>query len=608
MANGKTEEWKDTVARCVNGLVEIRPDALKVSEQERLFDLVFNLKCNFSGRALWQLGTENVKRFGGDSLQSCWQIAVDDPIKPFCFMFNESMLGGGVGFNITPEYVYALPKVKYNPIVRRTNSYDCNYIIPDNREGWVNILGKIMKAYFYTGKDVLYNTECIRPKGTLIKSFGGVASGSEELVAGFDSITKVISRRYNQKLRPIDCLDIMNIIGKIVVSGNVRRSAQLALGDINDTEFLNAKNWGAGSIPNWRTLSNNSAVCNHYDEITSDFWDNYDGEGEPYGLVNLNACRNYGRIVDGLNYRPDNNVVGLNPCAEITLESYEACNLADVFLPNIKDPDELFEATVLMYKVCKIISTLPFLHEETNKVVARNHRLGLSLNGFLQSRFRYDSALFDAVYGNLEQEDASFSRKLGVGTSIKLTTMKPSGTSSLLAGVTPGGHPAFAPYYIRRVRMAANDPLVDVCRKQGYHVEPELRLDGTNNLETMVVSFPIATPENTVCAAELSAVNQLDNLAWLQKHWADNSVSCTIYYNEEELPQIQRWLQENYEQVKTVSFLLKSEHGFKQSPMEEITEKTYNELKRTPIINIEESEERDLLDSVECTTGSCPIK
>jgi ribonucleotide reductase alpha subunit len=228
----------------------------------------------------------------------------------------------------------------------------------------------------------------------------------------------------------------------------------------------------------------------------------------------------------------------------------------------------------------------------------------------MQSKFRYDSALFDAVYGNLELVDAGFSSKLGVSKSIKLTTMKPSGTSSLLAGVTAGGHPAFAPYYIRRVRMAANDPIVDVCRRNGYPIEPEKRLDGSNNLETMVVSFPIATPENTVCASEVSAVNQLDNLSWLQRHWADNSVSCTIYYEQEELPQIQSWLQENYEQLKTVSFLLKTDHGFIQSPMEEISEKEFIALKQQTkeIVSIIENEERNLLDSVECTSGSCPIK
>lgn len=608
--DGTTEEWIDTVARCVNGINAIRAGSLTLEEEEQLFDLVFNLKCNFSGRALWQLGTPNVERFGGDSLQNCWQVAVNDPIRPFCFAFNESMLGGGVGFNITPECVYELPVVLHNPTVKRVDSYDCKYIIPDNREGWVNTLGKILKAYFFTGKDIHYNTNCIRAKGKLIKSFGGTASGSEELVLGLDLICKILSKRHRQKLRPIDCLDIMNIIGKVVVSGNVRRSAQLALGSIHDSEFLNAKNWGAINVPNWRTMSNNSVICNHFDEIPSEYWDGYDGDNEAYGLVNLNACRNYGRIVDGLGYKPDNLITGLNPCAEITLESYEACNLATIFLPNIVSTEELFKASFLMYKVCKVISTLTFLTPETNLVVSRNHRLGLSLDGFMQSKFRYDAELFTALYSNLESFDKMYSSELGVRPSIKLTTMKPSGTSSLLAGVTAGGHAAYAPYYIRRVRIAANDPVVAICRKNGYHIEPELRLDGSQNLDTMVVSFPIKTPDDTICATEQTAINQLDNLLWLQTYWSDNSVSCTIYYDQEELGGIKNWLADNYEELKTVSFILKKDSGFKQMPMEEISETQYidQSKKVKPIFKFTDNEERELLESLECAGGTCPIK
>jgi adenosylcobalamin-dependent ribonucleoside-triphosphate reductase len=606
--DGTTEEWFETIERCINGISKIA-NILTQEEEERLFDHIFNFRCCFSGRALWQLGTINVERFGGDSLQNCWQVAVNDPIKPFCFAFNELMLGGGVGFNITPEVVYEMPVVKYAPKVERTASFDCNYIIPDNREGWVNILGKILKSHFYTGRDIAYNAENIRSKGKLIKSFGGIASGGDELCLGLTQISKILKDRVLNKLRPIDVLDIMNIIGKVVVSGNVRRSAQLALGDIKDRLFMEAKNWGRDTIPNWRSLSNNSVVINHYDEITQDYWDGFSGESEPYGLVNLNTCRRYGRMIDDLDYRNDPFVTGVNPCAEITLNSYEACNLGEIFLPNIRDRDQFADVSTLIYKCCKIITTLPFISYETNQVVARNSRLGISLTGFMQSSFRQDSELFTDIYNNLEAEDAKLSSELGINKSIKLTTIKPSGTVSLLAGVTPGAHPAFSEYYIRRIRMAANDPLIKVCREHNYPIEPEIRMDGSLNFDTMVVSFPIQTPKNAICAKEMSVVDQLDNLKWLQTYWADNSVSCTIYYDYSDLYDIQQWLQRNVENIKTVSFLLKSDHNFTQPPMEEIERSQYDELVKDtkPITRVTETQNYETLDSFECA-GVCPIK
>jgi len=607
LETGGTEEWWQTCERCVEGIQAIRP-ILTLEDQMTLYDHMFNLRGLVSGRALWQLGTPNVKRFGGDSMQSCWNINIDDPIYPFCFAFNELMLGGGVGFNLTPQMVYELPRIAHRPDIKRVDTPDCDYIVPDNREGWVNLLGKVLKSFFYSGKKLHYHTACIREKGKDIKSFGGQASGSEDLVVGIQRIVKILSGRHMDKIRPIDSLDIMNLIGQIVISGNVRRSAELAIGDINDSNYMNAKDWSSGPKPTWRALSNNSCAVDHYDQITEQFWSGYNGEGEAYGLVNLNACRNYGRIIDGLGYRPDSLVTGVNPCAEITLESGEACNLGEIFLPNIRDDHEFKEVATLLYKCCKIISTLPMIYKKTQDIVSRNRRIGISVTGFMQSDIRHQQDLFGEVYNHLEAEDEVFSKRLGVSKSIKLTTVKPSGTVSLLAGVTSGCHTDLAKFYIRRVQMAASDPLIPVCSNNGYHVEPKILQDGTKDFETMVVGFPIKS--DAICADEVDAIDQLEVSKFLQAHWADNSVSCTVYYTPEELPRIKRWLAENYETVKSISFLLKSDHGFLQAPIEPINEAKYEELikKITPITYVHDTDELELVETMECASGGCPIK
>ena len=617
--SNRTEEWHETIHRCVNGLLKIGAK-LTEKDAETLFDYVFNLKCCFSGRGLWQLGTKTVDKLGGDSLINCWACTISS-LESFCFLFDELMLGGGVGFNVQAEYVYELPKVRSGEInIIRRDEKDVDFIVPDNREGWVELLRRVLSSFFHTGKSFSYSTICVRGKGSPIRSFGGTASGPEDLCNGMDKIIEVLKARGDKKLRPVDCLDICNIIASIVVAGNVRRSACLALGDMNDIQFMDAKNWGKGNVPNWRAMSNNSVACSEYEHLPAKFWLGYNGDGEPYGLVNLKNCRTYGRLIDGKGYRPDKKVAVVNPCAEVPLEGSspsgngeggECCNLAEIFLSNLKDEDEFKMAAELCYKVTKSISCMKFIHAGSSEILARNHRLGIGVTGFLQASHLRNEKIFNSVYKHLEKLDKEYSKIMGVPESIKMCTCKPSGTLSLLAGCTPGVHPAFAPYYIRRIRMASSDPIVAICRTHGYPVEPQKNFDGTFNRDTMIVSFPIKTPEGTICAKDLSAVQQMEWATWLQTHWSDNSVSVTVYYKKEELPEIKKWLSENYDdRVKTMSFLLHSDHGFMQAPMEEITEAQYNEMvaKVKPITKIVDDKVASLKDSLECTSGACPIK
>ena len=603
--NSPTEEWWQTVARCVQGALSIGC-LLTREEVETLYDYVFNLKCTFGGRSLWQLGTEYVAKHGQDSLNNCWLVAIES-IDAFCFVFNELMMGGGVGFVIHPRHVYMLPTVRHDVKIVREDVRDVDFIVPDNREGWTELLRRTLEAFFFTGKDLTYSAHCIRDKGEPIRGFGGTASGPGELSRGIDKIVGVLRNRVGKKLRPIDCLDICNIIGHIVVAGNVRRSAQIALGDEHDIRFLRAKNWAAGNIPPHRSQSNNSVLEHRIDRINDAFWEGFGGDGEAYGLVNLPLMQTHGRVADGKNYRPDMTVIGTNPCGEISLSNYESCNLSDIFLPNCTD-EEFRTAAKLLYKVQKAISTVPAQHPETNKILQLNRRIGVGVTGFMQVPHMHKPELFESVYRELEELDKQYSRLLGVNPSVKLTTVKPSGTVSLLPNVTPGVHPAFAPYYIRRVRFAADDPLLDVVRSSGYHVEPDIQLDGSRDLNRMVAEFPCKAPENAIFENDITAIDQLETAAWLQEHWADNSVSVTVYYTQEELPKIKEWLRKNFAtRLKTVSFSMKK-HGFQLPPYEEISEERYVELSANtkPVVSVVDYGGFEL--EGECSGGKCPVK
>lgn len=602
---GRKEYWHETIERCINGAQAIGANYTK-EEAERLFDYIFNLKGIFAGRCLWQLGTPLVEKMSGVSLVNCWMTTISK-VEDFQFLMDHLMVGGGVGFTVERANVHDFPKVQNVGYVRHEKTNDADFIVGDSRNGWSALLGKVLKSYFETGESFTYSTILVRGYGAALKTFGGTASGPEVLIEGIQNICDILNARVGKKIRSIDALDIANIIGKIVVAGSARRSAQIAIGDPDDFLFLKAKNWGKGDIPAWRANSNNSIYADSYDEIIDEFWKGYDGSGEPYGLINRNLIRKNGRLGEKVN---DNKVIGTNPCGEIGLEDGEPCNLAEIFLPNISSKEELFDVSALLYKTQKAITTLAYPYKKSQDVIERNRRLGQGITGWLQATEEQLSWVDDA-YKNLKAVDEKWSNEIKINKSIKLTTVKPSGTLSLLAGVTPGIHPAYAQYYIRRVRMGSNDPLVNYCREKGHKVQYDIGLDGKENHTICVVEFPCETPEHATLAKELTAIEQLEWVVRAQTSWADNNVSVTVYYRKEELPEIQEWMKKNYKnKVKSVSFLLHSDHGFIMAPYEEITLDTYNKLKSKikDGINFADSSNIDLLDSLECEGGACPIK
>lgn len=739
---GRTEEWGETVERCLQGLLDY---GMAVTEDElvRMGEHFHQLRIMPAGRGLWQLGTSTVEKLGGASVQNCWHCPMNS-LDSFVFLFDQLMLGGGVGFNVLASDVYKLPGVKGGVTVTRADRDDADFIVPDSREGWVRLLREVLDAFFVTGKSLTFSCQCIRSKGAPISGFGGVASGPEELARGMVQIAEVLSKRANKHLRPIDVLDICNIIGSVVVSGNVRRSAQIAVGHYDDRDFLNAKRWDLGNIPNWRAMSNNTVMARQTTGLPQEFWDGYEGNGEPYGLFNLDLSRRVGRLVDGDKYS-DPDVTGTNPCQpafatvltlsgvktfadidagsviwskegwtnvvrkwsngvkavyryrtaaggefvgtedhrvlqrgektyvkwvdeidtfepisedpeadypshpipsrctgadflgffevfDITVDNdthtywtggvdvsncgeqslcpWEGCCLVEKHLPNIRDGKQLHDAARCVYKIAKTMISLPQHWQKSREVIEKNRRIGIGVTGVCQAPHITDD-LLDAVYKDLRAFDVEYSRLVGLAPSIKLTTVKPSGTVSLLPGVTPGAHPAYAPYYIRRVRMSGDDPLVSVCRAHGYHAEPVRGFDGTSDPNTMVVSVPVKTPGNALLARDLSALDQLKIQRRLQTYWSDNAVSITVYYRKEELPAIKEYLAANYENsTKSVSFLLHSEHGFHQAPYEEITKAQFEEMSASckPITSLTDLEERDFVDNQECGKGGCPIK
>lgn len=621
LPQGGTEEFTDTIDRVLRACQEQLKCGFTPAELEDARQLFLSLKCSVSGRFLWQLGSPTVWKNGLASLMSCAFVTLST-IQDFTFMFDLLMLGVGVGVSCEHRYVQQLPLVCGTPIhIQHTPQEEAAFVVPDTRQGWTQLIQHVLEAYLCKHSSFTYSTALIRPEGTPLHDFGGVASGPACLITGVQQLCGVLDKRRGQRLTSVDAMDMACILGGIVCAGNIRRSAIMVLGDCWDTAYLRAKRWDVQTIPAWRAFCNTSVVCNDVAHLPPEFWEGYLGNGEPYGLCNLALMQSTGRVGDPPStLGADPAVRGCNPCAEMGLAPREMCCLAECFLPNVAGYSELVTITKLLYRICKHALHLPCHDDYTGRIMRQNCRIGVGVSGYLQATEEQRSWL-PSLYKELRWFDVQYSAQHKFNPSIKLTTVKPSGTLSLLPSVTSGAHAAHAQWYIRRIRFPATSSLLPVCATHGYSIESQRDFAGKEDPTVKVVSFPVATPPGTTLSASLTAIDQLQIVMRLQKEWADNGVSCTVSYNYSELPGIKAFLQQHYEHsIKSVSFLARVS-GFTQMPLEEITEQQFLDMTARchPIhsmyhihsvhrVEAELTMEDEYIDDGECTGGHCPVR
>lgn len=305
-----------------------------------------------------------------------------------------------------------------------------------------------------------------------------------------------------------------------------------------------------------------------YSEAASRINDN----GEP-GFAWLENMRGYSRMKTG--WTKDHRVMGGNPCLEQSLESYELCCLVETFPNNHEDLDDYLKTLKYAYLYAKTVTLGKTHWPETNRVMMRNRRIGTSVSGIAQ--FITDRGLselrewLEEGYDTIRDYDTQYSEWLAVPLSIKTTSVKPSGTVSLLAGATPGLHYPESRFYIRRMRLSINSPLIKPLEKAGYTIEPAFGSEDS----TVVVEIPVDVGEGIRTINEVPMWEQMSLAAFMQKYWADNQVSCTVTFDPEtEGDQIVSALNYFQYQLKGISFLPKMEKGaYRQMPYQEITEK-----------------------------------
>jgi len=477
--------------------------------------------------------------------------------------------GVGVGFDTKGADQITIKSPSHN---------EFNFTVPDSREGWVESLGYVIDSFFGNSQRPVFDYSKIRPEGAIIKTFGGTSSGYKPLKALHDKVTEILTESIGSPISERNIVDIFNLIGKAVVAGNVRRSALLAAGD-NTEQFLDLKDYKKNpERADFGWASNNSVLA----ELGMDYTDiaeRIKNNGEP-GLIWLENAHNNKRMGDGTNGVSDNRTMGTNPCGEIVLESGEKCNLVEVFPDRHESKEDFIKSLKYAYLYSKTVTLLDTHWPETNRVMLRNRRVGTSVSGVTQFLTNNSLSILKdwlrSGYNSLKEYDKIYSDWFAIPRSIRLSTNKPSGSISLLAGATPGIHYPESRFYIRRIRLGNDSPLIKALKSAGYHIEPAVGQEDS----TVVVEVPVDVGDGIKTLKSVSIWEQLELAAFMAEHWADNAVSVTITFDPEtEGDQIKSALDFYQYKLKSVSFLPRHELGaYKQMPYEEIDEKTYNKL------------------------------
>jgi len=642
----RREEWWETIRRAVEYNCSLVEGTTK-EEAQQLFDNIYNLKQFLSGRTLWVGGTPVSQKYPLSNFNCSFSTI--EKTNDLVELFYLLMLGCGVGVRILKEDIDKLPKLRidyeiihqdYNPILSyaredltsiRFKKQIATIVVGDSKTGWIealrNYLDILIKNDYQHIDTIIFVYNNVRPSGERLKTFGGTASGHEALknmISKIDKVLKNIKSKNNLiKLKPINVLDICDIIGETVVIGGVRRSAIITLFDSDDEECINAKtdlyknidgNWITNQELLHRQMSNNSIFYKEKPTREKLHWqlEKMRYSGEP-GFLNKQTAELR---------RP--NFKGGNPCMEILLDSKGVCNLTTVNVSSfvkdgVLDKENLLEAQKLSARAGYRMGLVELELPEWNNIQKRDRLIGCSLTGWqdmineLHMTKDEEIELLKELRIAAKNEIKDYSKMLGTKESLLVTSIKPEGSLSQLPRVSSGIHYSHSPYYIRRIRINTQDPLVKVCEELEYPIYPEVGQD-YETCKTKVIEFPMKAPKGRT-KYDVSALEQLENYKMFMKYYVDHNVSITVHVKNNEWNDVEKWLWNNWDDVVAVTFVSLDDNFYKLLPYEAISKEEYE--KRVKVMknfvpsliskyeNINDTFE--IIDD-ECSTGSCPIR
>jgi ribonucleoside-triphosphate reductase len=603
----RRETWEETIARYI-GFWQERgqlndEDAAEVSDAIIAMEVMPSMRCLMTaGEALKR---DNVAGF------NCSYLHIDHP-RAFDELMYVLMCGTGVGFSVERNFIAKLPEVAES--FHKTNSV---IVVSDSKLGWASAFRELI-AMLYAGKIPNWDMGRIRPAGARLKTFGGRASGPDPLEDLFKFCVGVFQKSAGRKLTSIECHDVCCKIADIVVVGGVRRSALISLSNLSDNRMAKAKSGQWWESEGQRRLANNSVAYTEkpdFEAFLSEMHTMYDSKAGERGIFSRVAAK---KIAAKNGRRDADQDFGTNPCSEIILRSNEFCNLSEVVVRGDDDLNSLKRKVRIATIIGTLQSTLTdfrYLRVRWKRNTEEEALLGVSLTGIMD-HYLLSKPSTDLEKWLTEMREVSietnkeWAEKLGVNQSVAITCVKPSGTVSQLVDSASGIHPRFSEHYIRRVRSDRKDPLAEYMEKAGFPVERDVMNDST-----VVFSFPVKSPKDSVTVKQVGAMEQLKLWKAYQEHWCEHKPSVTIYYTDSEFLQVSQWIWDNFDMCSGISLLPTSDHIYQQAPYEAINEDQYNKLAAEMPTNIdwehlsqfEQEDNTTGSQELACVGGACEI-
>lgn len=603
---GRRERWDETIDRYRDYFLPRVPECLR-DEYLYAIEAFRDTDSVGSMRALWTAGpaldADNIAGY------NCAYTPIDT-VRRLAEVLYILMNGAGVGISVERQYINQLPPMAKAHIKNKS----VKVVFEDSKYGWAQGFWEYLQ-HLYEGVIPAYDLSKIRPKGARLKTFGGRASGPEPLRNLLDFVTKVAVKAQGRKLNSEEIADIACKIADIVIVGGVRRSAILILSNPSDRRMANFKTGEFWVNNPHRALANISACYTEKpDPVTymEDFLDLMkSGTGER-GIVNREALRNL--IPER---RDPNHEFGVNPCGEIILRPQQFCNLSEVVVRPGMDMLDLHtevEYAVLLGIVQSTMTNFHFLSDEWRKNTEEEHLLGVSLTGQMDNPEILTEDNLDTLRYIANKAARKYAEKMDIPYPTAVTCVKPSGTVSQLVGAASGLHPRHAPYYIRRVRVAATDPVAKFLMSEGVPCSPEVG-ETWDNLKTVVFEFPLKSPKTSVCRGDVSAIDQLDHWLKLKKFWTDHNPSVTIHVQDDEWVQVAAWLWEHWDYLGGITCMPHAGGHYQLAPYEEINQETYQELVEkfpqdldwTRLDRFETRDNTTGAQELACVAGGCEI-
>lgn len=590
----RREVWSEIVDR--NKTMHLRKYPQLKEEIEAAYKYVYERKVLPSMRSM-QFGGKPIE-LNNARLYNCSFLPIDHPD---CFSELMFLLlsGCGVGYSVQRHDIKKLPEVVKPRKTRR-------YLIGDSIEGWADAVKVLMRAYFDGKPMPTFDFRDIRPKGAHLVTSGGKAPGPEPLKDCLHNIAKIFDRKENgDKLTSLEIHDICCFIADAVLSGGIRRSAMIALFDLDDDDMLNAKHWDTIDLNPQRHRANNSVVIMRH-KIDKETFMNL------WKRIELSNCGEPGFMMS------NDKTMGLNPCAEISLRAFQFCNLTTINASDIKTQEEL-EARA---KAAAFIGTLQagytdfhYLREIWKETTEREALIGVSMTGIASGGvLKLD---LEAAAEMVKTENERVSKIIGINKAARCTTVKPEGTTSLVVGSSSGVHAWHHKHYWRRIRVGKNEPIYNYLSL----MHPELLEDDffKPNIQS-VISVPQRAPSDAITREE-SALDLLNRVSQVWSQWVKaghrkgsnkNNVSTTVTVKPEEWEEVGEWMWEHRNEFTALSVLPYNDHAYKQAPFEDMTKKEYDsfvksleELDLTQVVELQD--ETKLADNLACHGGQCEI-